>query len=70
LNGLSAPRDRWMLIDSRLDAGFRVFGDADLRDGNGSLPQCGFKVGHTTIPEPGTGALVASIDGQATGGNH
>jgi hypothetical protein len=45
-----------LVIDSRFSGGFQVVADAQLRDGRGSLPQYGFKVGF--IPEPGTALLV------------
>lgn len=42
-----------MLIDARLSDGFTLTADVELMDGNGSIPQYGFKVGNV-VPEPGT----------------
>lgn len=54
-----------LVRDRRLAAGFRVSGTAQIAGGRGSAPMYEFKVGHatdatTTVPEPGTWALLGS----------
>jgi hypothetical protein len=62
LDGLTGDSDAQylMLIDGRLADGFTVSGDANLTDGNGSLPMYGFKVGYTSVPIPGAAFLLLS----------